>query len=105
MAREAIAVGLDLVRWDQEMGERIRHPTVFGELIPALAGLPEHLQQSERVFGTICVISYLLDSVEPANTWRAGVEALVATSFPSGPHRRVTEMGFPGLAPGSPALP
>lgn len=75
--------------------QRIRHLTVFDDLIPSLDPTRPDAWQSERVFGTVCVIAYLLESVEPGNTWRADINALVSGSFPSSDHRRVAEMEFP----------
>lgn len=75
--------------------QRIRHLTVFDELISTFDAARPDLHQCERVFGTICVISYLLDSVEPANTWRAEIDALLLQSFPASDHRDLAEMGFP----------
>lgn len=74
---------------------RIQHLPVFAELVPTLDPARPDLHQIERVFGTICVIAYLLEAVEPGSGWRASVDALIADSFPDGAHRAITEMGFP----------
>ena len=78
--------------------QRIRHLSVFDELVPTFDPQHPEKHQSERVFGTICVVSYLLGVLDPENTWREEVDMLVATSFPAGTHRSQAEMGFPGPA-------
>ncbi|MCZ4652708.1 Abi family protein [Gordonia amicalis] len=75
--------------------QRVHHLSVFDDLIPTLDPKRPDLWQSERVFGTVCIINYLLNSVEPGTTWRADVDELVSRSFPAGGHRGRVEMGFP----------
>ena len=75
--------------------QRVHHLSAFADIVPTLDASRPDLWQSERVFGTICVISQLLDYIEPGNTWRSDIASLVATSFPSSNYRDVTEMGFP----------
>lgn len=86
--------------WNRQLiplgiSRRVQHLSVFSELVAALDPARPEQHQIERVFGTICVIGYLLDSVEPGNDWRKSVDSLVETSFPEGRHRSTTEMGFP----------
>lgn len=76
---------------------RIHHLPVFSEVVATFDPTRPDAHQIERVFGTICVISYLLESVEPGNKWRKSIDKLVDTSFPGGHHRSVAEMGFPNL--------
>ena len=66
---------------------RIRHLDVFKEL-------PEDQHQVERVFGTICIVAYLLRTISPGNTWRDEVDNLIRRGFAQLPHRTVTEMGI-----------
>lgn len=92
--------------WDQQLvplriPRRIWHLPVFGELIPGFEPSLHHLHRIDRVFGTICVISYLLDTAEPGNTWRDQVDELIATSFPAGRKQSLEEMGFPPSTPAS----
>jgi abortive infection bacteriophage resistance protein len=75
--------------------QRIRHLPVFDDLIPTFEKLSEDQHQIERVYGTICIISYLLHSVEASNAWRSSVDNLVDWTFPQLSHRSPTEMGFP----------
>jgi abortive infection bacteriophage resistance protein len=53
---------------------RVRHLAGF-------AALPDRQDQVERVYGTICVITHLLDTVSPQHTWRIDRDNLVSTSF------------------------
>lgn len=68
--------------------------------IPALASLPE--EQSERIYGALCVMGLLLDTASPGTTWRTKVHDLVETSFIPIHDRHVVEMGFPGTWCGDP---
>lgn len=56
-------------------------------------GLPS--TQTEHVYGTICMIAFLLDATSPGNTWIRKVESLVSISFAHFAHRTAAEMGFP----------
>lgn len=61
--------------------------------IDELGCLPEG--QSERVFGALSLMGYLLQRTSPGTTWCLKVRSLVEESFLSLPDRRVAEMGFP----------
>lgn len=67
---------------------RIRH-------LPVFTSLPADQTQIERVYGTICVLSYLLDAVTPGHSWRSEVDELVTESFTHFTHHTPVEMGFP----------
>ncbi len=67
---------------------RIRH-------LPVFTGLPQDQGQIERVYGTICTISYLLDSAAPGHSWRDQVDGLITSSFARLRHRHTSEMGIP----------
>ncbi|MFC6009552.1 Abi family protein [Nocardia lasii] len=66
---------------------------------PALTGLPgfEGLppDQFESVYGTLCLIAFLLATTSPGNTWTCKVSHLVDSSFAEFSIRTVQEMGFP----------
>jgi abortive infection bacteriophage resistance protein len=67
---------------------RVRHLSVFDSL-------PIDQMQVERVYGTICLIAYLLDAASPAHSWRAKIDDLVDTWFAKFALRRTSEMGYP----------
>ena len=70
---------------------RIRHLDVFKEI-------PQDQHQIERVFGTICIITYLLSTISPENTWRDEVDSLITQGFAQLSHRSVAEMGLSSSA-------
>ncbi len=79
--------------WNRQLtplgaSQRIRH-------LPVIPGLPEDQTQVERVYGTVSVVSYLLDMIVPGHSWRDQVAALVASSFFELQHRHPSEMGYP----------
>jgi abortive infection bacteriophage resistance protein len=78
--------------------QRIHHLRTFEPLIATFETSRPDQWQSERVFGTICVIDHLLQATDPAMTWRADLDELVDTSFPAKGQRDITEMGFPRIA-------
>ncbi|MEU7631859.1 Abi family protein [Nocardia sp. NPDC049220] len=57
-------------------------------------GLPA--TQFESVYGSICLVAFLLNATSPGNTWTHKVAALVDTSFAAFNLRTESEMGFPG---------
>lgn len=61
--------------------------------IDGLRGLPEG--QSERLFGAVTVIGWLLRSASPGSTWATKLRALIDDTFSRISHRTITEMGFP----------
>jgi abortive infection bacteriophage resistance protein len=69
---------------------RVRH-------LPVFDSLPADQMQVERVNGTICVITYLLDAASPGHSWRAKVDDLVSTWFSRFKLRKTSEMGYPDL--------
>ncbi|WP_082080518.1 Abi family protein [Williamsia herbipolensis] len=56
-------------------------------------GLPT--DQSEKLFGTLCMIGVLLRTTSPGSTWTQQVKELVTTSFDQFDNRTTAEMGFP----------
>ncbi|MFI2589845.1 Abi family protein [Rhodococcus erythropolis] len=60
--------------------------------LPGFEGLPD---QSERVYGTICLIAFLLNTTSPGHTWTNRVGTLVKTRFSDFALRSEQEMGFP----------
>ncbi|PKV77685.1 abortive infection bacteriophage resistance protein [Nocardia fluminea] len=66
---------------------------------PALAGLPGFdglpPDQFENVYGTICLVAFLLATTSPGNTWTGKIARLVDSSFTAFDIRTVQEMGFP----------
>jgi abortive infection bacteriophage resistance protein len=69
---------------------RVRHLQVFDSL-------PGDQMQVERVYGTVCVIAYLLDAASPGHSWHTKVDDLVSTWFSRFTLRRTSEMGYPSL--------
>ncbi|GAT01271.1 Abi family protein [Mycolicibacterium fortuitum] len=67
---------------------RIRH-------LPVFDALPEGQNQIERVYGTISVTAYLLDTASPGHTWRDKVDSLICTWFGRLSLRSTGEMGYP----------
>ncbi|WP_425301924.1 Abi family protein [Nocardia farcinica] len=74
---------------------RIHHLPVFSEVVATFDPTRPDAHQIERVFGTICVISYLLESVEPGNKWRKSIDKLVDTSFSRRPSPQCCRDGIP----------
>ncbi len=58
-----------------------------------LRSLPEG--QSERLYGALTVMGFLLQGISPGTTWTAKVRSLIEVSFIPIPARAVAEMGFP----------
>ena len=69
------------------------HPAVGGDGGHRVRALAQ--AQVERVYGTICVITHLLEAVAPRSTWRTQVDSLVAASFAQFALRSTIEMGYP----------
>lgn len=61
--------------------------------IDDLQSLPEG--QSERLYGALIVMGYLLQGISPGTTWMEKVRSLIETSFEGLPERTTAEMGFP----------
>ncbi len=74
---------------------RVQHLPAFAEIAPTLDPSRPDTWQVERVYGTICIISQLLNRIEAKSTWRTDVDSLVTDAFPTGRYRSVSEMGFP----------
>jgi abortive infection bacteriophage resistance protein len=72
---------------------RVRH-------LPLFDSLPADQMQVERVYGTTCVIAYLLDAASPGHSWRTEVDDLVSTWFSTFTLRRTSEMGYPDFLSG-----
>lgn len=51
--------------------------------------------QSERVFGALCMVGFLLQTASPGSSWILQVKQLVEDSFANLDHRSPAEMGFP----------
>ena len=61
-------------------------------LLPGLSSLPK---SNNRVFGSLSVMGFLLQTVSPRSTWTAKVRDLIATDFSQISMRRLEEMEFP----------
>lgn len=61
--------------------------------IEELYSLPEG--QSERPYGALTLMAFLLQVTSPGTTWAAKVRSLIDESFVGLPSRSVAEMGFP----------
>ena len=68
-------------------------PTNALRTIPALRGLP--LGQSERMYGVLVVMSYLLRVVSPGTTWPDKVTELVNAAFLTNPIVQASSLGIP----------
>ncbi|WP_303198702.1 Abi family protein [Corynebacterium sp.] len=55
--------------------------------------LPE--QQSERIFGTLVVMSHLLRTISPGTTWPEKVDKLIKESFITNPIVKAESLGIP----------
>lgn len=51
--------------------------------------------QSERLYGALLLLSFLLENISPGTSWSQKIVSLVETSFVTIPGRTVSEMGFP----------
>lgn len=51
--------------------------------------------QSERLFGALLLLSFLLQNISPGTIWSQKITSLVDSSFLTLPGRTVAEMGFP----------
>lgn len=61
--------------------------------IPELASLPTG--QSDKLYGALLVMAFMLRTISPGTTWPAKLTHLVRTDFDALSLRNVTEMGFP----------
>lgn len=61
--------------------------------IPELASLPTG--QSDKLYGALLVMAFMLRTISPGTTWPAKLAHLVRTDFDALSLRNVTEMGFP----------
>lgn len=61
--------------------------------IDSLRSLPEG--QSERLYGALTLMGFLLQGISPGTTWTSKVRTLIDDSFAPLPGRTVAEMGFP----------
>ena len=77
------------------LAPRVQHLPAFAELAPTLQPSRPDTWQIERVYGTVCILSQLLDQIDPRNTWRTDVDALVTAAFPASKYRNIGEMDFP----------
>lgn len=68
-------------------------PTNALRTIPELSTLPPG--QSERMYGVLVVMSYLLGLISPGTTWPNKVAELVRTSFLANPMVRASSLGVP----------
>lgn len=66
---------------------RVRHLAGFDNL-------PTTQVQIERVYGTICVVTHLLNATAPGHSWRTELDSLIASSFAEFSHRSTREMGY-----------
>lgn len=51
-------------------------------------------RQTDRLFGTLCVLAYLMDQVSPRHVWTSSIASLASRSLPLC-GRTIGEMGFP----------
>ncbi|WP_244891668.1 Abi family protein [Boudabousia liubingyangii] len=63
--------------------------------IPSLDSLPR--SQSERLYGTLLMMAFILKSVSPGSSWIKKVISLVENEFSVSPRRNTVEMGFPEI--------
>lgn len=61
--------------------------------IPLLSSLPKG--QSERLYGTILVIAFLLRSTSPGSNWINKITELIGSAYVPLSLNTVSEMGFP----------
>ncbi|WP_040713309.1 Abi family protein [Nocardia takedensis] len=61
--------------------------------LPGFDGLPP--DQFESVYGTICLITFLLNTTSPGHTWTRKIAHLVQNTFADFTIRQEIEMGFP----------
>ena len=50
----------------------------------------------KRIYAILCVLAHLLNEINPNSNWKHRVVAL-ANSFPTMPHAKLNDMGFPSL--------
>lgn len=67
--------------------------TVAFRAIDGLESLPEG--QSDKLFGALLVMAFMLNSISPGTSWTAKVSGLVQDEYAQLNLRSVTEMGFP----------
>ena len=67
--------------------------TVAFRTIDGLESLPEG--QSDKLFGALLVMAFMLNSISPGTSWTAKVSGLVQDEYAQLHLRSVTEMGFP----------
>lgn len=51
--------------------------------------------QSERIFGTIMVMAYMMRSISPGSTWSSKISHLITDSYLPLRNRNLSELGFP----------
>ena len=52
--------------------------------------------QSERIFGSLIVMSFLMQSISPGTSWPKKLRKLIETGYLPLRSRSISEMGFPG---------
>lgn len=67
--------------------------TVAFRTIDGLESLPEG--QSDKLFGALLVMAFMLNSISPGTSWTAKVSGLMQGEYAQLHLRSVTEMGFP----------
>lgn len=73
----------------------IRHLRAFADLHAEFDDAHASGRQAERVFVTICILTQLLEAIDPASGWRSDVDDLLSRSFPVGGQRSWAELGIP----------
>lgn len=81
---------------------RLWNRNITVEIAPKnLVAIPElaHLKTGDRsltsrVYGSLCLLAYLMDRLSPGHAWKARLTDLVTLDLP-GSSRRTSEMGFP----------
>lgn len=80
--------------WNRNLTDQVA--TKHLRTIPELSHLaaPGKQHENARPFAALCVIAYLLDRVDPDNTYRSDIDSLIANRLPA-TRRNAQEIGFP----------
>ena len=68
-------------------------PTNALRTVPALRSLPEG--QSERIYGSLTLISFLLETISPGSSWKQKLDDLLRNAFLSNPMVKKESLGLP----------
>ncbi len=78
--------------WNRNLVVYPRLP--FVGKISAFDALDRRTDVDKRLYSILCILSYLLDTINPNFNWKNRVVAL-ANSFPAMPHAKLSDAGFP----------